>query len=131
MTPKRNLAKVDALTIIVMGTDGHAYILKRIRGSAHVTLAELARWAERRIWILQDVPTREENLMRSLSESYERYLSCKAMQFELSADQWLTTSDAFAGRISHLIERGHDMPKTVLVYLDKPPPEHVCVRNRG
>lgn len=131
MTPKRNLAKVDALTIIVMGSDGHAYVLKRIRGSAHVSLAELARWAEHRIWILQDVPTREENLMRSLNESYERYLSCKTLQFELSADQWLTTSDALAGRISHLIERGHDVPNAVLVYLDKPPPEYACTRNRG
>ena len=122
MIAQRNLQKVDALSILVMGSDGHAYLLRRRRGSIHVSLAELAKWAEKRIWWIEDIPTRNESLVRSLNETYERYLACKSQELELSADQWLTTADALAGRLSDIVDRGYEVPKAVLVYLDKPPP---------
>ena len=132
MIAQRNLFKVDALSILVMGSDGHAYLLKRRRGSVHVSLAELAKWGEKRIWQIEDVPSKNESLVRSLNEAYERYLACKSQELELSADQWLTTADALAGRLSDLVDRGYEIPKTVLVYLDKPPPQRVSAnRNRG
>ena len=132
MIVKRNLFKVDVLSILIMGSDGHAYLIRRRRGSVHVPLAELEKWAEKRIWQLEDIPTKEESLVRSLNESYERYLDCKSQELELSADRWLTTSDALAGRLSHLVDRGHEIPKTILVYLDKPPPQTAApTRNRG
>jgi len=132
MIAQRNLFKVDALSILIMGSDGHAYLLKRRRGSVHVSLAELARWGEKRIWQIEDVPSKNESLIRSLNEAYERYLACKSQELELSADQWLTTADALAGRLSDLVDRGYEIPKTVLVYLDKPPPQATGAnRNRG
>jgi len=132
MIAQRNLFKVDALSILIMGSDGHAYLLKRRRGSIHVSLAELAKWGEKRIWQIEDVPSKNESLIRSLNEAYERYLACKSQELELSADQWLTTADALAGRLSDLVDRGYEIPKTVLVYLDKPPPQKTGTnRNRG
>ncbi len=122
MIAQRNLFKVDALSILIMGSDGHAYLLKRRRGSVHVSLAELAKWGEKRIWQIEDVPSKNESLIRSLNEAYERYLACKSQELELSANQWLTTADALAGRLADLVDRGYEIPKTVLVYLDKPPP---------
>lgn len=122
MQAQRNLFKVDALSILIMGSDGHAYLLRRRRGSVHVSLAELAKWAEKRIWQIEDIPSIEENLICSLNEAYERYLMCKSQELELSADRWLCTADKIAGRVSSLVERGHEIPKTVIVYVDKPPP---------
>ena len=122
MIAQRNLFKVDALSILIMGSDGHAYLLRRRRGSIHVTLAELAKWGEERIWQIENIPTKDESLICSLNEAYERYLSCKSQELELSADRWLCTADALAGRVSDLVERGHEIPKTVIVYVDKPPP---------
>ena len=132
MIAQRNLFKVDALSILIMGSDGHAYLLKRRRGSVHVSLAELAKWGEKRIWQIEDVPSKNESLIRSLNEAYERYLACKSQELELSANQWLTTADALAGRLSDLVDRGYEIPKTVLVYLDKPPPQTTGAnQNRG
>lgn len=122
MQAQRNLFKVDALSILIMGSDGHAYLLRRRRGSVHVSLAELVKWAEKRIWQIEDIPSIEENLICSLNEAYERYLMCKSQELELSADRWLCTADKIAGRVSSLVERGHEIPKTVIVYVDKPPP---------
>ncbi len=122
MIAQRNLLKVDALSILVMGSDGHAYLLRRRRGSIHVSLAELAKWGEKRIWQIEDIPTKDESLICSLNDAYERYLSCKSQELELSADRWLCTADALAGRVSDLVERGHEFPKAVIVYVDKPPP---------
>jgi hypothetical protein len=132
MIAQRNLFKVDALSILIMGSDGHAYLLRRRRGSIHVSLAELAKWGEKRIWQIEDIPTKDESLICSLNEAYERYLSCKSQELELSADRWLCTADALAGRVSDLVERGHEMPKTVIVYVDKPPPlMAITSRKRG
>ncbi|MFH1621088.1 MAG: hypothetical protein ABIB04_03310 [Patescibacteria group bacterium] len=122
MIAQRNLLKVDALSILIMGSDGHAYLLRRRRGSIHVSMAELAKWAERRIWQVEDIPSKEESLICSLNEAYERYLSCKEQELELSADRWLCTADRLAGRVSDLVERGHEIPKTIIVHIDKPPP---------
>lgn len=122
MIAQRNLFKVDALSILIMGSDGHAYLLRRRRGSVHVSLAELAKWAEKRIWQIEDIPSKEENLISSLNEAYKRYLMCKSQELELSADRWLCTADKIAGRVSSLVERGYEIPKTVIVYVDKPPP---------
>ena len=119
MLAQRDLSKVDALSILVMGSDGHAYLLRRKRGSTHVTLAELAKWAEKRIWWTEDIPSQAESLIRSLNDAYERYLQCKSQGLELSADQWLRTADSLAGRVSHLAERGYEIPKIVPVYLEK------------
>lgn len=130
MIAQRNLSKVDVLSILIMGSDGHAYLLRRRRGSIHVSLAELAKWGEKRIWQIDDVPSRNESLIRSLNEAYERYLACKSQELELSADQWLTTADALAGRISDLVDRGCEIPKAILVYLDKPPPAS-AIKNRS
>ena len=132
MIAQRNLFKVDALSILIMGSDGHAYLLRRRRGSIHVSLAELAKWGEKRIWQIEDIPSKEESLIYSLNEAYERYVSCKSQELELSADRWLCTADALAGRVSSLVDRGHEIPKAVIVYIDKPPPlQTVSSRKRG
>ncbi len=120
MIAQRDFQKVDALSIIVMGSDGHAYVLKRRRGSTHVTLAEMAKWAKKRVWWTEDVPTRIESLVSSLNEAYERYIACKSDDLELSADQWLNTADALAGRLTEFIDRGYEVPKVVTLYFEKP-----------
>jgi hypothetical protein len=94
-------------------------------------MAEIAKWAQKRIWSVEDVPTRNESLVRSLNEAYERYLACKAQELELSADQYLTTADALAGRLTDLIDRGYDVPKAVMVYINKRTPQMSSGRSRG
>lgn len=131
MIAQRNLHKVEVFSLLIMGSDGHVYLLRRMRGSTHVTMAELAKWAEKRIWSVEDVPTRNESLVRSLNETYERYIACKAQELELSADQYLTTADALAGRLTDLVDRGYDVPKAVMVYINKRAPQTSSVRSRG
>lgn len=122
MHARRNLDGIDAVSITVMGSDGHAYVLKRMRGSFKVRLSEFERWSEKRIWRFEDVPGLAEGSILSLNEAYERYLQAKAQDLELTAHQWLVTADRLAGKVSNLLERGYQMPNVVTVYVDKPVP---------
>lgn len=122
MHARRNLDGIDAVSIVVMGSDGHAYVVRRMRGSFKVRLSEFDRWAEKRIWRFEDVPGLAENAIVSLNEAYERYLQAKAQDLELTAHQWLITADRLAGKVSDLLERGYHMPKVVTAYLEKPVP---------
>ncbi len=122
MHARRNLDGIDAVSIAVMGSDGHAYVVRRMRGSFKVRLSEFDRWAEKRIWRFEDVPGLAENAIVSLNEAYERYLQAKAQDLELTAHQWLITADRLAGKVSDLLERGYHMPKVVTAYLEKPVP---------
>lgn len=122
MQARRNLGGIDAMSIAVMGSDGHAYVLKRMHGSFKVRLSEFEKWAEKRIWRFEDVPGMTEGVIVSLNEAYERYLQAKAQDLELTAHQWLVTADRLAGKVSDLLERGYRMPQVVTVYVDKPVP---------
>jgi hypothetical protein len=119
MLARRNLGGIDAMSIAVMGSDGHAYVIRRMHGSFKVRLSEFEKWAEKRIWRFEDVPGMAEGAIRSLNEAYERYLQAKAQDLELTAHQWLVTADRLAGTVSDLLERGYRMPQVVTVYVEK------------
>lgn len=114
MQARRNLGGIDAMSIAVMGSDGHAYVLKRMHGSFKVRLSEFEKWAEKRIWRFEDVPGMTEGVIVSLNEAYERYLQAKAQDLELTAHQWLVTADRLAGKVSDLLERGYLMPHCLI-----------------
>ncbi len=125
MLARRNLTGIDAVSMVIMGSDGHAYVMRRKHGSIRVSLSEMEKWAKKRIWWLEDVPGKAEGLIRSLNEAYERYLICKEQDLELTAGQWLVTADRLAGEVSDLVERGYQIPKAVIVYMKRPSPEPV------
>ena len=120
MQARRNLGGIDAISIAVMGSDGHAYVLRRMHGSFKVRLSEFEKWAEKRIWRFEDVPGMTEGVIVSLNEAYERYLQAKAQDLELTAHQWLVTADRLAGKVSDLLERGCRVPQVVTVHVEKP-----------
>ncbi len=124
MLIKPKSENIDALSIIVMAEDGRAFVLRRRRGAAHVTLEDMRRWAEKRLWLADGVPDRMTGLIQNLGEAYEQYLYCKSQELEISADQWLNISDKLAGNLSDIIERGTKMPEVVTVYVPHraPPP---------
>ncbi len=133
MLIKPKSENIDALSIIVMAEDGRAFVLRRRRGAAHVTLEDMRRWAEKRLWLADGVPDRMTGLIQNLGEAYEQYLYCKSQELEISADQWLNVSDKLAGQLSDIIERGTKMPEVVTVYVPNRaaplPPSHRSRRN--
>ena len=108
MSASKELGRV--LVVFVSGERNSLLVFRRKGVPVDFNAEGFEEWAEASGWTVTLALSRKDELLKNISEAYEKYLNYKGQGCFLMADEWLTKADQLVKRLNeNLYEEPKDL----------------------